>query len=187
MTDQNRNPLESIVQTLAHELDSPREIQGTVEIEPMPAPMPTRLPMRTFRHFDSRNPPRDPVPVDPPAYTGPKNGDVPRAGELTSQVFNDLTTRIIGELHETVESQITDAINRRAHVKAQIESLGAELDRAFGEYEDHAKRHQEKVKALAEGVRQKVKNDTEQMIALSNRLRDFADSVNGAHEKFLKE
>ena len=120
-------------------------------------------------------------------YAGPKNEDVPRAGELSSQVFNDLTTRIITELQETVESQINDAVNRRSHALAQMESLKDEIDKVFGEYETHAKRHQEKVNALAEAVRKKVKGDTEEMIALSNRLREFADSVNTAHEKFFKD
>ena len=41
--------------------------------------------------------------------------------------------------------------------------------------------------ALAEAVRKKVKGDTEGMLALSNRLREFADSVNTAHEKFFKD
>ena len=50
----------------------------------------------------------------------------------------------ITELQETVESQINDAVNRRSHALAQIESLKDEIDKVFGEYETHAKRHQEK-------------------------------------------
>ena len=89
---------------------------------------------------------------------------------------------------DELASHLMNAFDNEHVEVAQVRGTVADdLHGAFGEYEDHAKRHQEKVKALAEGVRQKVKNDTEQMIALSNSLRDFADSVNGAHEKFLKE
>jgi chromosome condensin MukBEF complex kleisin-like MukF subunit len=123
----------------------------------------------------------------PERKLSPKNHDVPRAGELSSQVFNDLTTRIITELQESVETQITDAINRRAHAIAQMESLKAEIDKVFGEYEATAKRHQEKVNGLAEAVQKKVKADTDEMMALSKRLQEFADSVNSAHDKFIKD
>jgi hypothetical protein len=121
-----------------------------------------------------------------PAYI-PKNSDVPRAGELSSQVFNDLTTRIISELQEAVEAQINDAISRRQHAVLQMESLRAEVDKVFGEFEAQAKIHEKKVKALAEAVQKKVKADTDQMMLLSNRLREFADTVNVAHDKFIKE
>jgi hypothetical protein len=120
-------------------------------------------------------------------YTGPKNEDVPRAGELSSKVFNDLTTRIIGELKEAVETLITDAQNRRLHVGVQMESYQAEVDKMFGEFEAHAKKLQEKVNIHSEAIRKKVESDTREMIALSNRLREFADSVNTAHEKFFEE
>ena len=176
MTDEQRKPLEEIVRTISGHLE-------IGEPEPRPPEMVTMLPrIRTFRQFDSRNPP-----ADPPAYTGPKNGDVPRAGELTSQVFNDLTTRIIGELKELIESQITDAVNRRAHVGAQMEAYKAEVDKIFAEFEAAAKKLQEKVDTLSEAVRKKVEAETKGMIALSNRLRDFADSVNTAHERFFKD
>ena len=70
---------------------------------------------------------------------------------------------------------------------AQMEQLKAEIDKAFGEYEANARRHQQKVNELAEAVKRKVTKDTEEMIALSQRLNEFANSVNSAHEKFFKE
>lgn len=116
-----------------------------------------------------------------------QNDDVPRAGELSSQVFNDLTTRIITELQETVEAQLTDIVNRRAHAIAQMDSLKAEIDKAFGEYEANAKKLQETINKFAGNVRKKVEDDTKEMIGLAQRLRDFADNVNVAHEKFFKD
>jgi uncharacterized protein YPO0396 len=133
-----------------------------------------------------RNGPEPLTPAAKPLAYDLKNEDVPRAGELSSQVFNDLTTRIISELQETVEAQINDAVNRRAHAMAQMEQLRAEIDKAFAEHETTAKKHQEKVNTLAEAVRKKVEGDTKEMIALSQRLRDFADSMNAAHERFFK-
>lgn len=129
---------------------------------------------------------REPEPVPEIPYI-PKNDDVPRAGELSSKVFNDLTMRIITELQETVASQINDAVNRREHAVAQMDALKAEISKVFMEYEQQAKKHQSKVNTLAEAVRKKVEGDTQEMISLSKRLRDFADTVNHAHEKFFKE
>ena len=122
----------------------------------------------------------------PPAYR-PKNTDVPRAGELSSQVFNDLTTRIIGELSEACINQINDAMNRRRHAVLQMETLKNEIDKVFGEYEEMAKAQQSKIEKLAEAVRLKVEEDTKGMIELSNRLRAFADSMNNAHDEFFKD
>jgi hypothetical protein len=107
------------------------------------------------------------------------------AGELSSQVFNSLTQRIIAEMHETVESQINDASNRRQHAIAQMDDLKAEIDKAFLDFEGQVRRHQEKVHVVSEAVRKKVEADTKEMMALSQRLRTFADNVNTAHDMFF--
>jgi hypothetical protein len=129
----------------------------------------------------------DTLPLPAFAPASDKNNDMPRAGELSSKVFTDLTTRIIEDLEETIESQINDAVNRRGHALSQIEALKHEIDKVMADYEGIARRHQEKVKLLADKVRQKVEQETKEMISLGQRLRDFADSVDIAHQKFFKE
>jgi hypothetical protein len=181
MNDDEQKRLEEIVKDIGSMKIEPLERLDKVDEPFMPRNVVRDLPWPSHT-------PRPPVPSHNAIQTyTPKNEDVPRAGELSSKVFNDLTLRIITELQETVESQITDAVNRRSHAVMQMESLKAEIEKAFKEYEDTAKKHQEKVNSLAAKVRAKVEEDTKEMIALSNRLREFADSVNAAHEQFFKE
>ena len=117
----------------------------------------------------------------------PKNEDAPRAGELSSQVFNNLTVKMTSEVQETVDNMITEIVNLRSHVAARIDAFKAEVDKENGELEVLAKKHKEKVNVMTEKVKKDVEEDTKKMIALSNRLRDFADTVNTANEKFFKE
>jgi hypothetical protein len=176
MTDPiNDEPLEEIAKQIGENLrvpaTMPREIKWPESILPLKRP-----------ESDDR-----PTIVARGAIAGPKNEDVPRAGELSSQVFNDLTLRITTELQETGASQVNDIVNRRSHAQMQMEQYKAEMDKLFAEYEAYAKKHQEKLNNLAEAMRKKVEEETKGMIALSQRLREFADSVNTAHERFFNE
>jgi hypothetical protein len=116
-----------------------------------------------------------------------KKEDLPKAGTLSAGIFNNLTEHIINEMRETVEAQINDAANRRQHALAQMDQLRADVDKVFGEHERNVKVLQEKVNGLAEAVQRKVKEDTDQMLALSERLKSFADSVNSAHDQFFNK
>ena len=122
--------------------------------------------------------------------TFPRSIDVPRAGDLISKVFNDLTMRIITELQETVASQINDAVNRRHHAVAEIDLDAKADDPAKCLWITNSRRlfHQSKVTTLGGRCSQDADGRSPQeMISLSKRLRDFADTVNHAHEKFFKE
>ena len=115
-----------------------------------------------------------------------KKEDLPKAGTLSAGIFNHLTEHIINEMRETVEAQINDAANRRAHALAQMDQLRADVDKAFGEHEKSVQTLQEKINKISVAVQQKVKEDTDQMLALSERLKSFADTVNSAHDQFFK-
>lgn len=126
----------------------------------------------------------------PTGHLGPqstviKPSDLPRAGELSSQMFNDLSDKIINEMKETVESQLNDAANRRQHSLAQMDSLRAELDNVFSSFEIDVKKHQERVKMISAAIQQKVEDDTKEMLALSQRLKTFAENIDTAHNKFF--
>jgi hypothetical protein len=146
--------------------------------------------VRQYAPFTSRSnivrQPFDGRPLDDENRT-PKNEDVPRAGELSSQVFNNLTVKIVSEIQESSETKITEITNLRSHIAARIDAFKAAIDKENDDIEILAKKHQEKINAMAEKVKKEVEEDTKQMIALSNRLRDFADTVNSANEKFFQE
>lgn len=172
MNDERKvNPLDRIAQ----------EIEGENEVRRRTFALPklTGRPELPQNPNNNGQPERQPYPV--------KNEDVPRAGELSSQVFNDLTARILAEMKETAEAQLNDAANRRAHALAIMDDLRAQVDKAYAEFENSVKAHQEKVRKISESVHSKVREETEQMKALSNRLRGFADQMNAAHESFFKE
>jgi DNA integrity scanning protein DisA with diadenylate cyclase activity len=121
---------------------------------------------------------------EPPA--GLKMEDLPRAGQLSSEVFTQLGQKIIDEMKETVEAQINDAENRRKHNRAQMEELTTEMDKAFESFETDIRKHQQRINMIAEAIQKKVKNDTEEMLALSQRLLKFSDSLGTAHDVFFK-
>jgi predicted nucleic acid-binding Zn-ribbon protein len=117
----------------------------------------------------------------------PRAENAMQAGELSSQIFSDLTMKIISEMNETVEAQLNDAANRKAHSLAQIDELKAEIDKTFSDFEKQVQRHRDKVAVIAEAIKRKVEGDTRAMIELGERLKSFADSVGFAHDSFFKE
>jgi ribosome-associated translation inhibitor RaiA len=123
------------------------------------------------------------APAPAPAERQPH--DAPHAGQLSSQVFHELTGQIVKDLRDTVEAQITDAANRRAHAKASMDRLGAEIDKVFAEFEKQVGQLQDKVSKIAEAVHKKVEEDTREMVGLGTRLMTFAETVNKAHDSFF--
>jgi F0F1-type ATP synthase membrane subunit b/b' len=127
------------------------------------------------------------IPLNPVQKPPQQPLDLDRAGKLSSQVFNDMTGKILAEMIETVESQINDAANRRAHAKASMEQLNDELDKVWSSFEADIKKHQERLTAVSEAIKRKVDEDTKEMVALSERLKTFSNAMDKAHEMFFSE
>jgi uncharacterized coiled-coil protein SlyX len=176
MTDERENPLRRLTDHIEGEMKER-------EFKTWPFKAPDALPKTSSDIAPRTEAAAKAVPTAPNHVI--KNEDVPRAGELSSQVFNDLTTRIIEEMRETAESQLNDAINRKHSALAVMDELRAEVEKTYSQFESSMRAHQDKVKKIAGSVQDKVKKETDQMKALSNRLRSFADSMNNAHETFF--
>jgi hypothetical protein len=66
-----------------------------------------------------------------------------------------------------------------------MDELRAEVDRVFSDLEKAVKHHQDKIRVISEAIQKKIEEDTRQMQLLGTRLRNFADTVNDAHDAFF--